>query len=288
MMNSMRMGLSLLAVVLCTSACTIRHAVEDDYLQYLKNNAGRSDLPETDAASNYLLTPRTQQHQYEFRSWLTGYANEWSIEFGEILDDTMRSEDVRKAFGELRKGSNESAASPGLLVFDLEDYTFEDFGAHIALNISFSRFGTTEFSKTYEEDGKSQGGKMFWAGAFGQKNAVQQSTKLALDEILRQLITDLNGLDWNSPGATGIESKPVIKDTTRLRAVTENGKGKCILVKTITKGAGSMDDPSANAERALQMALQEAARLGADSYFVVNASSTASGANVILEGLNCR
>lgn len=288
MMNSMRMGLSLLAVMLCTSACTIRHAVEDDYPQYLKNNAGGSNLPETDAASNYLLTPRTQQHQYQFRSWLTGYANEWSIEFGEILDDTMRSEDVRKAFGELRKASNESAASPGLLVFDLEDYTFEDFGAHIALNISFSRFGTTELSKTYEEDGKSQGGKMFWAGAFGQKNAVQQSTKLALDEILRQLITDLNGLDWNSPGATVSATKPAIKDTTKLRAVTENSKGKCILVKTITKGAGGTDDPSANAERALQMALQEAARLGADSYFVVNASSTASGANVILEGLNCR
>ena len=32
------------------------------------------------------------------------------------------------------------------------------------------------------------------AGAFGQKNAVQQSTKLALDQILTQLITDLNAL----------------------------------------------------------------------------------------------
>ena len=33
---------------------------------------------------------------------------------------------------------------------------------------------------------------MFWGGAFAQKNAVQQSTKLAIDEILRQLIADLN------------------------------------------------------------------------------------------------
>jgi len=33
---------------------------------------------------------------------------------------------------------------------------------------------------------------MFWGGAFAQRNAVQQSTKHALDEILRQLITDLN------------------------------------------------------------------------------------------------
>ena len=35
-------------------------------------------------------------------------------------------------------------------------------------------------------------GGLFWGGVFAQKNAVQQSTKLALDEILRQLITDLN------------------------------------------------------------------------------------------------
>lgn len=35
---------------------------------------------------------------------------------------------------------------------------------------------------------------MFWGGVFAQKNAVQQSTKLALDEILRQLIADLNNL----------------------------------------------------------------------------------------------
>jgi hypothetical protein len=57
------------------------------------------------------------------------------------------------------------------------------------------------FSKSYQESGKTQGGKMFWAGAFGQKNAVQQSTKLALDEILRQLITDLNTLS-DEPNAT--------------------------------------------------------------------------------------
>jgi hypothetical protein len=52
--------------------------------------------------------------------------------------------------------------------------------------------GQVVFSKTYTQDGKTQGGKMFWGGAFAQKNAVQQSTKLALDEILRQLISDLD------------------------------------------------------------------------------------------------
>jgi hypothetical protein len=284
----LRVAISLLAILLCTTACTIRHSVEDDYPQYLRNNAGQSNLPQTNAASNYLLTPRTQQHEYYFRSWLTGYANEWSIEFGEILDDTMRSEDVQKAFGELQRMSGDSDSSPGLLIFDLENFTFEDFGAHIALNVRFSQYGTTEFSRTYEEDGKTQGGKMFWAGAFGQKNAVQQSTKLAVDEILRQLISDLNAAARNTPvSAPGVVTSPAT-GTTKLRAVTENAKDQCTLVKTITKGAGGTGDPSANAERVLKLALQEAAGLGADSYFVVSATSNASGANVILEALSCR
>ena len=72
------------------------------------------------------------------------------------------------------------------------DYKFEGFEARVKLNIKTTLNGKTIMHKTYYKKGNSQGGKMFWAGAFGQKNAVQQSTKLALDEILRQLISDLN------------------------------------------------------------------------------------------------
>ena len=288
MTAELRVAIALLAILLCTSACTIRHSVEDDYPQYLKNNAGRSNLPQTNAASNYLLTPRTQQHEYYFRSWLTGYANEWSIEFGEILDDTMRSEDVQKAFGALQRMAGDADASPGLLTFDLEHFTFEDFGAHIALNVRFSRYGTTELSKTYREDGKTQGGKMFWTGAFGQKNAVQQSTKLAVDEILRQLIDDLNTVARSTPGSTPGAAIQPATGATKLRAVTESAKDQCTLLKTISKGAGGARDPSSNAERVLELALREAAGLGADAYFVVSATSNAGGANVILEALRCQ
>jgi len=33
---------------------------------------------------------------------------------------------------------------------------------------------------------------MFWAGAFGMKNAVQQSTRLSIYEIMKRFIDDLN------------------------------------------------------------------------------------------------
>lgn len=191
----MRAFLSICLValfVLATSACSIRHVIEQDYPQYLVNNTGAANLPNTNKASEYFLTSNTQNHSYEFRAVTTGYANLWIVEFGKMLDDTLKSTDVQNAFGALQKVSDVSADSRALLIFDLQNYTFEDFGAHISLKISLSRLGQVVFSRTYTQDGKTQGGKMVWAGAFGQKNAVQQSTKLALDEILRQLISDLN------------------------------------------------------------------------------------------------
>jgi len=187
------MRILLIAVsVLWISACTIQHVIEQDYPQYLVNNTGSTNLPRTDKASEYFLTPNTQQHRYEFRAVATGYANLWIVEFGKMLDDSLMSTDVQNAFGSLKKVSDSSGNSRGLLIFDLQSYTFEDFGAHITLKISLSRSGEVVFSKTYTQDGKTQGGKMMWAGAFGQKNAVQQSTKFAIDEILQQLILDLN------------------------------------------------------------------------------------------------
>lgn len=188
-------NLVLVAVMaLGTTACSIQHVIEEDYPQYLANNSGTSNLPATRAASEYFLTPGTQHHRYEFRAVATGYANVWVVEFGKMLDDTLRSADVQRAFGELKKASGTSMDADGLLIFDLQKYTFEDFGAHVVVKISLQRSGSEIFSKVYTADGKSQGSKMFWAGAFGQRNAVQQSTRLAIDEILRELITDLNNL----------------------------------------------------------------------------------------------
>lgn len=175
-----------------TSACTIRHMVAEDYPQYLANNTGVASLPRTETAKVYALTPNTQLSSYEFRAAMTGQANLWIVEFGKMLDDTLRSADVQKAFGSLQKVSDTSKSSNGLLIFDLRSYTFKEFAAHISLKISLMRGGKEIFSKTYVQDGEPQGGKMFWGGAFAQKNAVQQSTKLALDEILRRLIADLN------------------------------------------------------------------------------------------------
>jgi len=187
-------SLLLIAVALGSSACTIRRYVAEDYPQYLAKNEGKATLPSTQRASEYLLTPATQAYSYEFRSGLSGYANLWIVEIGKMLDETLMSADVQAAFGGLQKVSEPKpdASTKGLLTFDLSGYEFKDFGAHVSLAVSLTSGGAVVFSKTYDEKGATQGGKVFWGGAWAQKNAIQQSTKLALDEILHQLVDDLN------------------------------------------------------------------------------------------------
>jgi hypothetical protein len=164
-----------------------------DYPQYLVNSRGESQLPTTRAASAYALTPQTAAHHYEFRAAMVGYAHVWVVEFGKVLDDTLQSEDVQKAFGQLTKANGPEG--DGVLLFDLQSYTFSDLGAHVTLKVSMKRNGQPWFEKTYTASGETQGGKMFWGGPFAMKNAVQQSTKIAVDQILRQLITDLNAAE---------------------------------------------------------------------------------------------
>lgn len=187
----MKVHVAVAVAALVLSGCSIKHDVVKDYPQYLANNQSESHLPTTSAASGYLVTPATLAHHYEFRSAMAGYANVWVVEFGRMLDDTLQSHDVQAAFGKLVKTEN-GAGTDGLLTFDLQNYTYAELGAHVSLKVIYRTAGKDVFEKVYQADGATQGGKMFWGGAFAMKNAVQQSSKLAIDNILRQLINDLN------------------------------------------------------------------------------------------------
>lgn len=187
----MKTLLAMCVVALLLSGCSIRHDVAKDYPQYLINNQGSAQLPSTSAVSEYVISPATVASNYEFRSAMAGYANVWVVRFGKILDDTLQSHDVQAAFDSLTKADG-NAASEGVLAFNLQSYAYQELGAHISLKVDYRRGSENIFSKVYQADGTTQGGKMFWGGAFAMKNAVQQSTKLAVDNILRQLIGDLN------------------------------------------------------------------------------------------------
>jgi hypothetical protein len=197
-MSKLVTALFALALV---SGCTIKHYVAQDYPQYLVNNEGQSHLPTT-AAANYAIAERTRAHSFDFRSNAAGRGNLWIVQFGQMLDSTLQSRDVQAAFGKLVGSSTEDPRN-GLLVFDLESYRFSDMSAHVALRITHKRGGADVFSKVYLSDGSTQRGKVFWGGTFAMKNAVHQSTKQALDDILRQLIADLNAQQpRSSPNAS--------------------------------------------------------------------------------------
>jgi PBP1b-binding outer membrane lipoprotein LpoB len=187
----MKVKFAIAVAALVLSGCSIKHDVVKDYPQYLVNNQSESHLPTTSTASSYLVTPATQAQHYEFRSAMAGYANVWVVEFGRMLDDTLQSQDVQAAFGKLAK-VEDGSGTDGLLTFDLQNYTYAELGAHVSLKVTYRAAGKDVFEKIYQADGATQGGKMFWGGAFAMKNAVQQSSKLAIDSILRQLINDLN------------------------------------------------------------------------------------------------
>jgi PBP1b-binding outer membrane lipoprotein LpoB len=190
MKQIMRLTIVIFIIVI-SSSCSFKHVVSEDYSQYLVNNEGNYQLPHTDYVAEYVLTPNTVNHKYEFRAATVGYAHLWVVKFGEILEKTLQSKDVQNAFQQLSKARDEDTSGLMNIKYNLINYQFEGFEAQVELQITALKNGTIIFDETYYQTGISQGGKMFWGGPFGMKNAIQQSTKNALDKILAQSLNDM-------------------------------------------------------------------------------------------------
>ena len=116
------------------------------------------------------------------------------------------------------------------------------------------------------------------AHAFDCSNAGVDPGGITVNEIAKMKI--------NQPEASG----PPESDSnggSQLRAVNAEGKEGCQVLKSIMKGAGGSGDPSIYMEKAMEKALNEATEVGADSYFIIDVDTTASGASVMLEALTC-
>lgn len=182
----------LLLTIILSTGCTINHPIAKDYEQYLVNNEGTGNLPKTDVEADYSIAKNTINHRYEFRAITVGYAHLWIVEFGKILDETLASRDVQAAFGRLTEREEGSSINGYLISFELVNYEFKDHHAHVSLRVSLANNEKEILNNTYHAEGKSQGSKMFWGGPFAMKNATQQSTKIAVDEILSKFIKDVN------------------------------------------------------------------------------------------------
>ena len=181
----------LLGLIILFTGCSIPHRVSDDYRQYLLNNQGNFKFPETNYVAEYILTPNTMNHHYELRCATAGYAHLWIVEFGKILEETLISSDFQSAFKKLSRASDVSLTDVLRIKYNLVDYKFEGFEARVRLQITVIKDGSVILDKIYFEKGKSQGGKLTLCGVFGMKNAIQQSTKIAIDKILFQSLIDI-------------------------------------------------------------------------------------------------
>lgn len=181
-----------LAVVLAvawTAGCSINHPIAKDYPAYLAGQQGQASLPRVGADAQYRIDEATRAHKYEFRAASVGYAHVWVVEFGKLLEQTLGTADVRGAFESLTPAG---AAAQGLVLdFRLVSYTFENFAARIELEVAASRDGQSLLKKTYQATGANKAGQMMTAGVFGMKNAVNNSTKTALDDILGRFLGEL-------------------------------------------------------------------------------------------------
>jgi hypothetical protein len=199
----MKAPLALLVILLALFSSGCATQVDEDYSNYLANNQGRVIFPRIDMPAQYYLDEETANHSVEIKSWMALILNSWAVRMGEILDATLQGHDMQNAFDSLSKTDSENDTDELTLLFHLNKYQFANFHAFIDLRIEARRNGNQLLSKRYTASGKSQGLKMFWGTGFAMKNAIQQSTKLALDEILANFLNDLN-----KALATGVVAVP--------------------------------------------------------------------------------
>jgi hypothetical protein len=180
-------------VVLSAAAmgCSINHHIAEDYGDYLAKNPSKSGIPKTEESAEYYISKQTERHSYIFSAFTVGYANDWIVEFGEILDETMLSDEIRASFKSITK-TDASSTLQNLIVFHLVDYMFVDYRADIRLHISYSSYGQIVIDKLYKATGLPQTMQMWGGGAFSMRDAIHDSTKSAIDQIMTEFITDIN------------------------------------------------------------------------------------------------
>ena len=210
--------LALVGVVMGLLGCT--HIVSDDYAEYLHGNKGDFRFSQTGYEARYYIAPQVRNHAYTVTSGMAGSANDWVVWFGKMLVATLESDDYRAAFKTLSE-TTEKTPNEGLLFkYENVGYRFTNNQAQISLQISVYRDGEWILSKTYRQDGRRQLGKMFWGGVFTMNNAIQQSTKTALDRTLSNSLSDFQAA-MNKRGRLRRKQYPAADDNALAESLKE-------------------------------------------------------------------
>lgn len=179
--------LPLLISVVWLSGCA--HSISFQDLQYdISSNR-------YDESVITVIDSDTLDSTVSIRSLTTGIAHSWDARPGQMLKQITDIE-LPQMFKKYKFSESIIFASQenrGLtLVMTIPEYQFRDFHAFFTVNlVVYTQNKEKVLERRYREKGSAQGGKMFWAGAFGMKSAVRQSSLAALKKIFQQIRSDL-------------------------------------------------------------------------------------------------
>ena len=142
-----------------------------------------------------VISRSTVEEQITIKSFMTGIAHNWNAMPGQMLKQVADIE-LPQLFQHYEFSYTYKEPSTGdprlTLQLVVNHYDFSDFQASFSVRaIASGPDNKALFDKVYSEVGISQGGKMFWAGAFGMKSAIRQSSLDALKKIFKALRLDL-------------------------------------------------------------------------------------------------
>jgi hypothetical protein len=150
-----------------------------------------------DVGVTAIIDQSTLASKVPISSFMTGIANTWEVEPGDMLKQVADIE-LPQMFAryDFSNAVREPAhAAKGIILeLAIPSYRFEDFRAKVSVSATAYEPGKTPLlQKTYSVEGKSQGEKMFWGGAFGMKSAIRQSSLDAYKKVFAELRSDLAG-----------------------------------------------------------------------------------------------
>lgn len=176
-------------LVFYLTACT--HSIAFHELHYdLQNNKNKENII-------VVINKNTIEKTVSIRSATTGIIHQWDAKPGEMLKQVADIEfpqlynDYIYSSSMIEPPWKENTIQ---LWMTIPEYEFKNHHAHFTIKIAIYDENSKLFEKKYKEEGITQGAKMFWAGAFGMKSAIRQSSLDALKKIFKQMRTDLSSL----------------------------------------------------------------------------------------------
>lgn len=177
------------------AACALVAAGCAHQVTFERPEAYRIAAKRQEASATGVIDSQTLANKVSIRAFMTGIAQDWQVEPGDMLKQVADIE-LPQMFAryEFANAYREPPPGPRWIVLELAipSYQFDEFRAKVSVSASaYDRGRKPLLQKTYTAEGETQGGKMFWGGAFAMKSAIRQSSLDAYKKIFAQLRSDL-------------------------------------------------------------------------------------------------